>query len=249
MQQLQKHFQQHEIRAGWLIDRDEPGVVAKDMAKALEYHDASSLVRKLDDDEKGYVKIQTPGGTQKVLAVTESGVYHATFRSSNEKAKDFRRWVTQDVLPSIRETGSYQGDSAPSEYENDPIIQIRKKQIDLERRVDRLEERDEQNERCRLDAQRQLKRLPEAETEAPEKNHRAKLNEIVRAYAGATSTRPQDAWRTLYREVYYRLGVNVNVRSKNRGISKIEVLDRDGLLPDAYAIARKVFHHALGDRL
>lgn len=81
--------------------------VAADVARVLGYHDASAMTRTLDDDEKGMQIVQTPGGDQKLITVTESGLYHAIIKSRVPKAKTFRRWVTSEVLPAIRKTGSY----------------------------------------------------------------------------------------------------------------------------------------------
>ena len=61
----------------------------------------------LDEDEKGVCNVYTPGGMQDMTVINESGLYNLIFRSRKDEAKQFRRWVTHDVLPSIRKTGSY----------------------------------------------------------------------------------------------------------------------------------------------
>lgn len=81
--------------------------VASDIAKALEYRDAGNMVRILDDDEKGTHNMSTPGGNQAVTVISESGLYHAVLKSRKPEAKAFRKWVTSEVLPSIRKTGEY----------------------------------------------------------------------------------------------------------------------------------------------
>jgi anti-repressor protein len=82
--------------------------IAKDACAALELlGDASQHVRRLEADEKDLIPIQTPGGLQAVLAVNEAGIYNLILRSDKPRAKRFRRWVTHDVLPEIRKTGSY----------------------------------------------------------------------------------------------------------------------------------------------
>lgn len=81
--------------------------VAKDIAKILEYRDAPTLIRGLDDDEKGTQKVCTPGGEQDTSVITESGLYHVILNAKTERVKPFRRWVTEEVLPQIRKTGSY----------------------------------------------------------------------------------------------------------------------------------------------
>ncbi|MBR1602194.1 MAG: hypothetical protein IJ667_02000, partial [Synergistaceae bacterium] len=61
----------------------------------------------LDADEKGVTKCDTPGGMQDMTIVSESGLYTLIMRSNKPEAKRFRKWVTSEVLPSIRKTGSY----------------------------------------------------------------------------------------------------------------------------------------------
>lgn len=61
----------------------------------------------LDDDEKGTQIVSTPGGSQSVIVINESGFYHAALKSRVEKAVEFRRWVTGVILPQIRKTGGY----------------------------------------------------------------------------------------------------------------------------------------------
>lgn len=84
-----------------------PWFVATDVCKVLGIRDTSDAVARLDDDEKGTGITGTPGGTQEVLIVNESGLYALIFRSRKPAAQRFRKWVTSVVLPSIRKTGSY----------------------------------------------------------------------------------------------------------------------------------------------
>ena len=82
--------------------------VADDIAKAAAYQSAYHLTRILDPDEKGNHNLVTLGGNQKVTIINESGLYHALIKSRKPEAKRFRKWVTSEVLPSIRRTGQYQ---------------------------------------------------------------------------------------------------------------------------------------------
>lgn len=86
---------------------DEPWFVAKDVCNILGLGDTSRAVEPLDDDEKGTTNIRTLGGPQEMLTVSESGLYSLVFRSRKPEAKRFRKWVTAEVLPSLRKTGSY----------------------------------------------------------------------------------------------------------------------------------------------
>lgn len=92
----------------YLTIKNEPWFVAKDVCEMLgigKYRDAIST---LDDDEKGCpVIVDTPGGPQEMATVNESGLYHLIFQSRKPEAKQFRKWVTSEVLPSIRRFGYY----------------------------------------------------------------------------------------------------------------------------------------------
>lgn len=98
-------FHSHPVRV--IDNTDHTWFVAADVAAALEYSEPSAMTRHLDDDEKGLSIVQTPGGEQQLLAVNESGLYHAVLKSRKPAAKEFRRWVTAEVLPAIRKTGAY----------------------------------------------------------------------------------------------------------------------------------------------
>lgn len=86
---------------------DEPWFVAKDVCACLDLTDTSKTVSLLDDDERGTNTIRTPSGWQEMLIVSEPGLYSLILRSRKPEAKAFKRWVTHEVLPSIRRTGSY----------------------------------------------------------------------------------------------------------------------------------------------
>ena len=81
--------------------------VAKDVAQVLDYSSTQAMTRSLDDDEKGMQIVHTLGGDQNVTIISEAGLYSATLRSRVPEAKKFKRWVTHEVLPSIRRHGAY----------------------------------------------------------------------------------------------------------------------------------------------
>ena len=89
------------------IDGD-PWLVGKDVARALGYQNPQRAIREhVDDEDKGVTEMVTPGGKQSLPIINESGVYSLIFSSKLPKAKEFKHWVTSEVLPSIRKTGSY----------------------------------------------------------------------------------------------------------------------------------------------
>lgn len=83
----------------------EPWFVAADVCKALEVD--RSQIRRLDDDEKDVCSIHTPGGNQEATVVNEPGLYSLVLGSRKKEAKDFKRWITHEVIPTIRKTGGY----------------------------------------------------------------------------------------------------------------------------------------------
>ena len=98
-------FDSKEIRVVEI--NNEPWFVATDIASILEYRDAHDMTRILDDDEKGTQIVRTLGGEQSVSVINESGLYSAILRSRKPEAKIFKKWVTSEVLPSIRKNGGY----------------------------------------------------------------------------------------------------------------------------------------------
>lgn len=101
------------ILRGFLRD-GEPWFVAGDVSTALDYSEAKDMTRNLDDDEKGRQIVPTLGGDQEMTVINESGLYSAILKSRKPEAKTFKKWVTSEVLPSIRKTGSYTAPSAPT---------------------------------------------------------------------------------------------------------------------------------------
>lgn len=86
----------------------EPCIIGKDVALALGYRNPQEAIRThVDEDDKGVSEILTPGGKQSVPIINESGLYSLVLSSKLPNAKKFRRWVTSEVLPSIRRHGAY----------------------------------------------------------------------------------------------------------------------------------------------
>lgn len=100
----------------------EPWFVATDVARVLGYREAYDLTRTLDDDEKGPQIVRTPGGPQSITVITEPGLYRAIVQrqagyvknpEAARQVKAFQRWVTHELLPEIRRSGSY---GLPQDY-------------------------------------------------------------------------------------------------------------------------------------
>jgi len=102
-----------------LID-GEPWFVAADVCKALELEKTNRALSRLDDDEKGAHSVSTPGGRQRMSIISESGLYSLILGSRKPEARAFKRWITHEVIPSIRKHGAYMTDSLLDALEAHP---------------------------------------------------------------------------------------------------------------------------------
>lgn len=114
---------------------DDVWFIAKDICDVLGLSDVSHAVEKLEDDEKLIRKIFVSGQNRDILIINESGLYTLIIRSNKPEARRFRKWVTAEVLPSIRKHGLY----AVDELLNNPDIAIKAFQALKEERAARIE--------------------------------------------------------------------------------------------------------------
>ena len=99
------NYNGNEVRT---IQKDgEPWWVLKDVCEVLGLSSPHKVFDRLDEDEKERNQIPTPGGEQEMTVINESGLYNVILRSDKPEAKPFRKWVTSEVLPSIRKHGAY----------------------------------------------------------------------------------------------------------------------------------------------
>ena len=99
-------FESHALRVN-MDAAGQPWFVAADVCAALALPETHKAIARLDDDEKGRNSIPTPGGSQEMSVVNESGLYNLVLGSRKPEAKRFKRWVTHEVLPAIRKTGTF----------------------------------------------------------------------------------------------------------------------------------------------
>lgn len=111
--------------------------VLKDVCDILSIASPHKVFERLDEDEKGWNQIPTLGGKQNMQIVNESGLYNVILRSDKPQAKPFRKWVTNEVLPSIRKTGGYQLPQMSKELR--AIIMQDQKIQEVEKRVDKVQ--------------------------------------------------------------------------------------------------------------
>lgn len=91
-----------------IVDHNgDPWFIRNDVCSILGLSNPSQASARLDDDEKGVISNETPGGVQEIAIINEAGLYNLILSSKKPEAKAFRRWVTHEVLPQIRKTGVY----------------------------------------------------------------------------------------------------------------------------------------------
>ena len=117
----------------------EPYFVGKDVAAALGYERPDNAIRKhVDDEDKLTHQISASGQNRTMYIINESGMYSLILSSKLEGAKRFKRWVTSEILPSIRKTGAYATDSAAAEYK---ARELRIKEMNAQARLINAETR------------------------------------------------------------------------------------------------------------
>lgn len=98
-------FDGHSVRV--VTTDGEPWFVLADLCAVLDIANPRNTSARLAPDMKGVRPMDTPGGSQNLTVVSEAGMYEVVIRSDKPDAVRFRRWITSDVLPAIRKTGSY----------------------------------------------------------------------------------------------------------------------------------------------
>lgn len=108
---------------------NETWFVGKDIANALGYRNSTiALADNVDEEDKVVTKVRTLGGTQDTIVINESGLYALVFGSRLERAKAFKRWVTSEILPSIRKTGGYKMPGTYAEALESLLLEVKEKE-------------------------------------------------------------------------------------------------------------------------
>ena len=172
------HQNGFEIRGGLL--KDKPYFIAMDIARALEYQDTEAMTRRLDSDE--IQNLQIVGfGNRGVSVINESGLYNAILGSKKPQAKAFKKWITSEVLPSIRKQGYY----LTPNVESTLIAELRDSNLNkdsLKRELERLKDE-------LLVTQRELLNFYKFQPKSKVKEHSpetiAKIKELAKSGVGA----------------------------------------------------------------
>ena len=138
------NFENNDVRTQ--VINDEPWFVGKDVAEILGYERPDNAIRNhVDEEDKLMHQISASGQMRNMSIINESGLYSLVFKSQLPSAKRFKRWVTSEVLPAIRKTGSYQIPKDPmdalrlmfqaTEYTQEKVNQVDERVIRLEENI------------------------------------------------------------------------------------------------------------------
>ena len=148
------NFEGKKVRT--LIIKDQPYFVGKDLANVLGYSNTRDAVnRHVELEDKGVAKLDTLGGKQEQTIVNESGMYSLILSSKMPDAKKFKHWVTSELLPAIRKTGSYNLPQTPEErlrLAMEATVHLDKRLTNVEEDIDFIKNTSEidSNQRFRL---------------------------------------------------------------------------------------------------
>ncbi|MBH0159869.1 BRO family protein [Fictibacillus sp. 26RED30] len=121
MNELQKVFSYSGNEVRTVINKNDVWFVASDVCKILDIQNVTQALQRLEEDERSMFNIGRQG---KVNIINESGLYEIIFASRKQEARAFKKWVKQDVLPTIRKHGAYMTDDVLEKTLNDPDYMI-----------------------------------------------------------------------------------------------------------------------------
>lgn len=221
-----------------------PWFVARDIGEALQLTNVAASVALLAEYDKGLNTIDTRGGPQKMTIISEAGAYELVFRSRREEARAFTRWVTREVLPSIRRTGAYAKPGlVPSGI--DPQLIVAQVTEAITALTSRLDERLTKLEQGRT----MFTALPSVDV--PPRTLRAELEALVDDVAHKKRCHKGTVMLQLYKEVrrrfhidYRQIKERVHYQTGRRR-AVLDFVEQDGNLPALYNLALSYFGELL----
>lgn len=207
-----KNEQFGEVRVS-IID-NEPWFVGKDVAEILGYERPDNAIRNhVDEEDKLMHQISASGQNRNMIIINESGLYSLVLSSKLPEAKKFKRWVTSEVLPTVRKNGMF----AVDELLDNPDLLIATATKLKEERIARLEA-----EKKALLAEKEAKfqkNIVEGLAGSIElADKQARINQIIRT----SKENPREKYRKLYDEFNRKYHMNIDTRHKN-AIAKGEI--------------------------
>ena len=219
--------------------------VGKDVAEALRYTNPSKAFRDhIAEEDKGVTKCYTPGGAQQMTIINESGLYSLILSSKLPSAKEFKHWVTSEVLPSIRKTGGYVNPSQ-SDLFLDTYLPFADQNTRLlfKTTLDTIQQQNNTIQQQNHTISHQEDIIRNLTSDIPLADKRQILNRIVR-FGGNPHTR----WPFLYREFDNKFHMNTKVQlehynetHKPKLQNRLDYIEHIGMFNDLAEIACVIF--------
>lgn len=222
---------------------DTPYFVGRDVAEALGYKDTVNAIKShVDDEDRDVAKCHTLGGNQNLTVINESGVYALVFSSKLPTAKKFKRWVTSEVLPAIRKTGSYSKPKSQLEL----LVESAQALLEHERKLTVLStKQDEQAKQIEI-----INKRIDMFNGVDGSNSREELRHKLNAYCYKNGIPQNKGWNIL-KQMYndsYNTNISLLITNYQR-TNKIKnrptmpaYLEATGKLADAHAILDKLLN-------
>lgn len=218
----------------------EPWFVSKDISEKLGYAKPANMVKLVDEDDKRNLRGSDlePGSKAQVSAVNESGLYAAIFGSKQENAKKFKKWVTSEVLPSIRKTGGYGQAQLPMSTQ-EQIQLLAQGNVEINKRVDEVQDKTD----------KLTERFDKFEKELPLMPNEADLlretvnKRVMHILGGKESNayKSRSIVNTIFGDAYRNLKRNFDVRKYNcikRSQIEIAIRIAEEYVPPVYLAER-----------
>lgn len=239
---------------------NEPYFIAKDVADILEYSDTNKMTNRLDDDEKITAKIAGISKTNPIITIiNESGLYNAILGSNKPEAKAFKKWITSEVLPSIRKNGGYVQDASQFINAYFPNMEQAGKDFLIATLNDKLKSEKELVEQ-KLINQKQIKEIEYKEDviiglvkDIDLESKRQVLSTVMKH----KNANYRERWQLLYSHFEKKYHLNLKIRRDNwdkenkpKSKSMIDFVDRGlNMIPEIYEIACKIFENDINEIL
>jgi prophage antirepressor-like protein len=239
MQEELKIFENPEFGQVRVIvqKNNEPLFCLADICRILSIGNPSHLKERLEEggiqlvdlqalsNNEG-VKIKQLGNTKSNF-VNEPNLYRVIFQSRKEEAVKFQNWVFNEVLPSIRKTGSY---SLKPMTHIQMLAAQAQAMAELEQRLYETENKVEQLVTVQEENLKQLNKLPLMQEEVPSFTPRQELNQMVRTYALSANLKYNEVWNKVYSELYYRYHISLNAYKKEKGENNLDIAEKIGAI-------------------
>lgn len=233
MNQLQNVFKFNDSQLRTVVKDGEPWFVAKDVCEILEVGNPSQALSRLDEDEKNTIILNEGIGNPEKSIVNEAGLYSLILSSRKHEAKAFKRWVTHEVLPQIRQTGQY---SKPQSIE-DLIIMQAQSMKDIRQQL-------ESTKMEIATAHAEIKDVKQGLVDINEPL-RKQFNDAVRSYSHQSNIGFNQAYNNVYNLINAQHHVNIqqrveNRKNKNKNIRPIDIIEELNLLVPAIRLAKSL---------